>query len=35
MLHDALGRGFTEVVVDGERKSLREQIVLDKNKSMT
>ena len=32
MLYDALGRGFTEVVVDGERKSLREQIVLDKNK---
>ncbi len=32
MLYDALGRGFTEVIVDGERKSLREQIVLDKNK---
>jgi len=32
MLYDMLGKGFTEVIVDGERKSLREQIVLDKNK---
>lgn len=32
MLYDMLGRGYTEVVVDGERHSLREQIVLDKNK---
>lgn len=32
MLYDFLGRGFSEVLVDGERKSLREQIVLDKNK---
>lgn len=32
MLYDMLGRGYTEVVVDGVRHSLREQIVLDKNK---
>lgn len=32
MLYDYLGKGYSEVVVDGERKSLREQIVLDKNK---
>ncbi len=32
MLYDMLGKGYTEVVVDGERHSLREQIVLDKNK---
>jgi excinuclease ABC subunit A len=32
MLYDMLGRGFTEAVIDGERKSLREQIVLSKNK---
>ncbi len=32
MLYDMLGKGFTEVIVDGEKKSLREQIVLDKNK---
>lgn len=32
MLYDALGKGYTEVMLDGERKSLREQIVLDKNK---
>ncbi len=32
MLYDALGKGYTEVMIDGERKSLREQIVLDKNK---
>jgi excinuclease ABC subunit A len=32
MLYDMLGRGYTEVVVDGERHSLRQQILLDKNK---
>jgi excinuclease ABC subunit A len=33
MLYDMLGRGYTEAVVDGERKSLRQQIVLSKNKA--
>ncbi len=33
MLYDMLGKGYTEAVVDGERKSLREQIVLSKNKN--
>ncbi len=32
MLYDFLGKGYTEALVDGERKSLREQIILDKNK---
>lgn len=32
LLYDMLGRGYTEAVVDGERKSLREQIVLSKTK---
>jgi len=32
MLYDLLGKGFETVRVDGERKSLREQILLDKNK---
>ena len=32
MLYDYLGKGYSEVMVDGERKSLREQIVLNKNK---
>ena len=32
MLYDFLGKGYSEVVVDGERKSLREQITMDKNK---
>jgi excinuclease ABC subunit A len=32
MLYDMLGKGYTEAVVDGERKSLRQQIVLSKNK---
>ncbi len=32
MLYDMLGKGYTEAVVDGERKSLREQIVLSKTK---
>lgn len=32
LLYDLLGKGYRDVEVDGERKSLREQIVLDKNK---
>ena len=32
MLYDMLGKGYTEAVIDGERKRLREQIVLSKNK---
>jgi len=32
MLYELLGKGYTEVLIDGEKKSLREQIVLDKNK---
>ena len=32
MLYDFLGKGYSEVMVDGERKSLREQITMDKNK---
>ena len=32
MLYDLLGKGFETVRVDGVRKSLREQILLDKNK---
>ena len=32
MLYDMLGKGYTEALVDGKRHSLREQIVLDKNK---
>ena len=32
MLYDLLGKGFETVRVDGERKSLREQILMDKNK---
>jgi excinuclease ABC subunit A len=32
MLYDALGKGFVEVFVDGERKHLRERILLSKNK---
>ena len=32
LLYDALGKGFAEVIVDGERHSLREQIVIAKNK---
>ncbi|MBP9752114.1 MAG: excinuclease ABC subunit UvrA [Candidatus Moranbacteria bacterium] len=32
LLYDALGRGYAEAVVDGVRKSLREQILLSKNK---
>jgi excinuclease ABC subunit A len=33
MLYDFLGKGYTEVMIDGERKSLREKIDLDKNKN--
>lgn len=32
LLYDALGKGFVEVFVDGERKHLRERILLSKNK---
>ncbi len=32
MLYDFLGKGYTEVRVDGKHFSLREQIALDKNK---
>lgn len=32
MLYDMLGRGYTEAIIDGEKKSLREQIVLTKTK---
>ncbi len=32
LLYDLLGKGYEKVLVDGEPKKLREQIVLDKNK---
>ncbi len=32
MLYDLLGKGYSEVKIDGVSKKLREQIVLDKNK---
>ncbi len=32
LLYDLLGKGYANVVVDGRRYSLREQILLDKNK---
>ncbi len=32
LLYDLLGKGYTEVLVDGERKKLRDQIILSKNK---
>ena len=32
MLYDFLGKGYTEIIIDGERKSLRERIEMDKNK---
>ncbi len=32
MLYDFLGKGYTEIMIDGERKSLRERIEMDKNK---
>ncbi len=33
LLYDLLGKGFSEVLVDGERKKLREQIILSRNKT--
>ncbi|HLP43793.1 MAG TPA: ABC-ATPase UvrA, partial [Candidatus Nanoarchaeia archaeon] len=33
LLYDLLGKGFSEVLVDGERKKLREQIILTRNKT--
>jgi excinuclease ABC subunit A len=33
LLYNALGRGFAEILLDGERKSLRERILLSKNKA--
>ncbi len=33
LLYDLLGKGFSDVVVDGERKKLREQIILSRNKT--
>jgi excinuclease ABC subunit A len=33
LLYDALGKGFAEVFVDGVRKSLREQILLERHKT--
>jgi len=35
LLYNALGKGFTEIFLDGERKSLRERILLSKNKKHT
>jgi excinuclease ABC subunit A len=35
LLYDLLGKGYTQVKVDGEVKKLREQIILDKNKKHT
>ena len=32
MLYDFLGKGYSNVIIDGEKKSLREQIILTKNK---
>lgn len=32
LLYDLLGKGYAEVLIDGERKRLREQIILSKNK---
>jgi excinuclease ABC subunit A len=32
LLYDLLGKGYTQVKVDGHNKKLREQIILDKNK---
>ncbi len=32
MLYDFLGKGFEKVVIDGKQQSLREKIVLDRNK---
>ncbi|MDP3957812.1 MAG: excinuclease ABC subunit UvrA [bacterium] len=33
LLYNALGRGFAEILLDGEKKSLRERILLSKNKA--
>lgn len=35
LLYDLLGKGFEEVKIDGERKKLRDRIVLEKNKRHT
>ncbi len=32
LLYNALNKGFSEIFLDGERKSLREQVILSKNK---
>jgi excinuclease ABC subunit A len=32
LLYDLLGKGYTEIMVDGERKKLRDQIILSKTK---
>lgn len=32
LLYDLLGKGYSHVLVDGKKKSLREQIILSKNK---
>jgi excinuclease ABC subunit A len=32
LLYDLLGKGYTHVLLDGNKKSLREQIILSKNK---
>jgi excinuclease ABC subunit A len=32
LLYDYLGKGYTEIMIDGQRKSLRERIEMDKNK---
>jgi excinuclease ABC subunit A len=32
LLYDLLGKGYSHVLIDGNRKSLREQIILSKNK---
>jgi excinuclease ABC subunit A len=33
LLYDLLGKGFSDVIVDGERKKLRDQIILSRNKT--
>lgn len=35
LLYDYLGKGYNDVIVDGKRMNLREQIVLSKNKKHT
>jgi len=35
LLYDLLGKGYSHVLIDGKRKSLREQIILSKNKRHT